>query len=707
MVLMALTFCATVGLGFLVFTKTPIFGGKSNFGGQSRLTNNAGDSAKSAKSTDQTYKVPTPYGNIEFFTEPEKAKVAIRKSGVGQGEQVGTGGQTESKGQAGQNGQQGQGSQSSQTELVFSTPIFNAKLQSQDGKYVFTDPAFKREFVYTVDDKGGLKEDIILHSAPLGSAGGFLPFRVETQGLTADITPQGEVTLINADGLMEYTLQKPWAKDATGEENHNFYYKVDMAGDKLIDLSLVLDRQWLDAPERAYPVTIDPTVTYIGTPLNYSQISQYCPPGNTEGNCAQDQQPAPVAEYYFDDASGGTVADSSGNSYTGTWSGAGAHWTPQGKQNFAGTFNGTDDFVDVGAGPTSVKSIGFWAYPASTTEYFVDLNGSAYIWANSGVVTATGFTSPTIYVNGLPTTAISAGVWSYIMVTTDTAIDASDLEFGRLEGTDFYQGRLDHVRMYNYVRTVAQAAWDFNLGQPVAWYKLNEGTGTAVSDWGVTGQGYRGNGLTLTIGGTGLYTTTTAAWAAGDPGRIHTAIALDGTDDYLASSNVALMAPNSSTYTNISWGAWVKPSGNVSCTVIYKNNEFRLGLTSLGVPSCQIYSGGGWRVGAVFPYQLPLNSWTHVMCTYDGANIKLYVNGLLKATQPENLSITSYSSTDLYVGSTSSASEYFPGVIDEVRIYSYSLSANQVKVAKNDGIATYGREAVIRSFVALPFVHRF
>jgi len=95
------------------------------------------------------------------------------------------------------------------------------------------------------------------------------------------------------------------------------------------------------------------------------------------------------------------------------------------------------------------------------------------------------------------------------------------------------------------------------------------------------------------------------------------------------------------------------------------------------------------------------------MCTYDGANIKLYVNGLLKATQPENLSITSYSSTDLYVGSTSSASEYFPGVIDEVRIYSYSLSANQVKVAKNDGIATYGREAVIRSFVALPFVHRF
>jgi len=87
----------------------------------------------------------------------------------------------------------------------------------------------------------------------------------------------------------------------------------------------------------------------------------------------------------------------------------------------------------------------------------VDLNGSAYIWANSGVVTATGFTSPTIYVNGLPTTAISAGVWSYIMVTSATAVDASDLEFGRLEGTDFYQGRLDHVRMYDYVRPAIRA----------------------------------------------------------------------------------------------------------------------------------------------------------------------------------------------------------------------------------------------------------
>ena len=673
MVLMALIFCATAGLGFLVFTKTPIFGGKSNFGGQSWLTTNAGDSTestKTTKSTGQTYKVPTPYGSIEFFTEPEKAKVVITKSVVGQG------------------------SQKSQTALVFNTPVFNAKLQSQDGKYIFTDPAFKREFVYTVDDKGGLKEDIILHSAPLGSAGGFLPFRVETQGLVADITPQGEVSLINADGLVEYTLQKPWAKDAQGKENHSFYYKVDAVGDKLIDLSLVLDRQWLDEPARAYPVTIDPTVTYIGTPLNYSQISQYCPPGNTEGNCAQDQQPAPVAEYYFDDASGGTVADSSGNTYTGTWSGAGAHWTTQGKQNFAGTFNGTDDFVDVGAGPTSVKSIGFWVYPASTTEYFVDLNGSAYVWANSGVVTATGFTGPTIYVNGLPTTAITAGVWSYIMVTSATAVNASDLDFGRLEGTDYYQGRLDHVRMYNYVRTAAQVAWDFNLGQPVAWYKLNEGTGTAVSDWGVTGQGYRGNGLTLTIGGTGLYTTTTAAWAAGDPGRIHTAIALDGTDDYLASANVALMAPNASTYTNISWGAWVKPLNNISRTILYKNTEFSLKLTAFGAPSCEVYSGGAWKTPATSPYVMPVSSWSHVMCTYDGANIKIYVNGLLKVTQPQTGAITSSSSTAVYVGATSAGAEYFEGLLDDVRIYPYALSASQTKVAKNDGIASYGRQPV-------------
>ena len=53
-----------------------------------------------------------------------------------------------------------------------------------------------------------------------------------------------------------------------------------------------------------------------------------------------------VGYWKFDEGSGTSVSDSSGNGNDGAWNGSGGHWTA-GKIKGAGDFNGSDDYVDV------------------------------------------------------------------------------------------------------------------------------------------------------------------------------------------------------------------------------------------------------------------------------------------------------------------------------------------------------------------------
>ncbi|EKD94960.1 MAG: hypothetical protein ACD_25C00138G0003 [uncultured bacterium] len=76
-----------------------------------------------------------------------------------------------------------------------------------------------------------------------------------------------------------------------------------------------------------------------------------------------------------------------------------------------------------------------------------------------------------------------------------------------------------------------------------------------------------------------------------------------------------------------------------------------------------------------------------MFCTYDGSNIKIYVNGELKGTQAETDSVYSTSATALNIGRDSAGSGYFDGKIDEVTIHSTALNATLVKLLYNENAA--------------------
>src|SRR5206468_12794804 len=85
-------------------------------------------------------------------------------------------------------------------------------------------------------------------------------------------------------------------------------------------------------------------------------------------------------------------------------------------------------------------------------------------------------------------------------------------------------------------------------------------------------------------------------------------------------------------------------------------------------------SGGSWR--SVASGQLALNQWYHVAGTYDGARMRLFVNGAQVAIQSTTGAIDQ-TANPLRIGSADASGDFFAGTIDEVRL------SNVVRYAAN------------------------
>ena len=79
------------------------------------------------------------------------------------------------------------------------------------------------------------------------------------------------------------------------------------------------------------------------------------------------------------------------------------------------------------------------------------------------------------------------------------------------------------------------------------------------------------------------------------------------------------------------------------------------------------------------PKALALKRWHHVAMTYDGADLKAYLDGRPVATQAVNRKRVP-GTTPLHIGRRQDGFNYFKGRIDEVRLYNRALSPHELKV---------------------------
>lgn len=120
-------------------------------------------------------------------------------------------------------------------------------------------------------------------------------------------------------------------------------------------------------------------------------------------------------------------------------------------------FNGTSSVVDIGDIDLNVQAFVGWIYPDdNTSRSIMDLDGGTHSVEldGSGDLTATSWDTPTTYVNGVASAAVSQSVWSFVAVTTATMFKASDLDIGK-EAT-WFDGYITLVRLYSYILTVGQ-----------------------------------------------------------------------------------------------------------------------------------------------------------------------------------------------------------------------------------------------------------
>ena len=382
-------------------------------------------------------------------------------------------------------------------------------------------------------------------------------------------------------------------------------------------------------------------------------------------------------------------------------------------QNFSLTFNGTNQYINIPdhnnidlPGNFTIEG---WIYPTGTgssateggiiinkensyeiarfadgtLQYALSANGAGndWAWVNTGLVaplnTWTHFalvktgTTVSFYLN-----ASSPG--TYLSNPATLTANTQQLRLGaRTAGSQFFNGAIEELRIWNTSRTQAEIkanAFNRNLSNNatglLAYYRMNEGNGTTTV-----------NSATATTGIDGTLLNS-PSWTASPVQFSANALSFDGTND-----NISI--PDNNTLdisAAITLEAWCYATKNTGIqNVISKssnsaNNGYIFPRTDNGWSSVIIYfhiAGGFRTLSAPYP---SLNAWHHLAATYDGASIKLYINGVLSANMAQTGAITT-NGNPLALGNQTGFAEYFGGYADEMRVW--NVARTQAEIQSN------------------------
>ena len=111
-----------------------------------------------------------------------------------------------------------------------------------------------------------VKESIIVKE-PL--SGYTFAFRLGLLNLTPVLQEDGSILLLDANENLRYCIPAPYMTDADGAYSEAVAYQLSQQEDGTWVLTVTADDAWIESPERAFPVCIDPTLVDETTSKNF------------------------------------------------------------------------------------------------------------------------------------------------------------------------------------------------------------------------------------------------------------------------------------------------------------------------------------------------------------------------------------------------------------------------------------------------------
>jgi len=265
---------------------------------------------------------------------------------------------------------------------------------------------------------------------------------------------------------------------------------------------------------------------------------------------------------------------------------------------------------------------------------------------------------------------------SYAPITGDFFVGA------RNSTTQFFVGGIDEVAVFDSELAQSDITAIYGTGvptslatyNPLLWYRCGDGD-TAPT---LTDNGSGGNNGTM---------TNFSTFSSDVPVELFSrkSIALDGVDDFVDCGSVS--AINSASTVSVSY--WGKKTASNKYLLVGSQMSSTNGLWLTWWNDGNVYfAGRNGNIGfAAYALSFDTN-FHHFVGVYNGSSLKIYIDGILRATSTTSIpsTLSSTAGNDFNIGYLQL--QYASGNIDEVSVFNSELSASDVTAIYGSGVPT-------------------